>query len=129
MSSSCANLCDAASALGTISRERGGLLALNSNSGHFTRNRFSVVPEVRMTVGYQVTDWMKATVGYNCLVWSNVVRPGDQIDRGVDIRQIPRFVAPGDPVTPLPQRAGPIVPFRESTYWAQGLTLGLEFSY
>ncbi len=114
---------------GTISHERGGLLALNSNSGHFTRNRFGVVPEASMTVGYQVTDWMKATVGYNCLVWTNVVRPGEQIDRGLDIRQIPRFVRPGDPPTPLPSRPGPLVPFKESTYWAQGLTLGLEFNY
>jgi hypothetical protein len=114
---------------GTISQERGGLLALNSNSGHFTRNRFSVVPEIGMTIGYQVTDWMKATIGYNCLVWTNVVRPGEQIDRGLDITQIPRFVRPGDPVPPPAQRPGPLVPFRESTYWAQGLTLGLEFSY
>ncbi len=114
---------------GTTSRATGGLLAEGSNIGHFTRNRFSVVPEASVSVGYQVTDWLKASVGYSGLFWSNVVRPGDQIDRGIDIRQIPRFVRPGDPPTPAPLRAGPLVPFRESTYWAQGLTFGLEFKY
>ena len=71
---------------------RGGLLALPSNIGEFNRNVFSVVPEVGLNVGYQMTDHIRAFVGYNFLYWSNVIRPGDQIDRVIDINNIPRFV-------------------------------------
>jgi hypothetical protein len=34
----------------------GGLLALPSNIGHYSRDVFSVVPEVGVTLGYQLTD-------------------------------------------------------------------------
>ena len=58
----------------------GGLLALGSNSGTFNQNRFAVVPEVGVKVGYRITDWCKAYVGYNFLYISDVMRPGDQVD-------------------------------------------------
>ena len=64
---------------------RGGLLAAGPNLGHFTDNRFSVVPEGTLNVGYRVTPGVKVYLGYNFLYWSNVIRPGDQIDRTVDV--------------------------------------------
>jgi len=65
---------------------QGGLLALDSNIGTFTRNQFSVVPEVGLNVGYQVTEHLRTFVGYNFLYWTNVIRPGDQIDREIDVK-------------------------------------------
>jgi hypothetical protein len=53
------------------------------------------------------------------------VRPGDQIDRGLDVTRIPNF---GVPANPLPQPR-PAVPFKETDYWAQGINIGLEFRY
>src|SRR5262245_20897417 len=53
----------------------GGLLALNSNIGCFTKTPFTVVPELQLRVGYQLTDRLKFTVGYDFLYWSEVVRP------------------------------------------------------
>lgn len=111
---------------GSTSRFAGGLLALNSNIGHHTRERFTVVPEVGVDLGYQVTDHWRAFVGYSFLYWSNVVRPGDQIDRGLDVTRIPNFPVPG--TAPLPQPR-PTVPFRGTDYWAQGINFGLEFRY
>src|SRR5262249_57030517 len=35
---------------------RGGLLAAPSNMGHFDADRFAVIPEVGVKVGYQVTE-------------------------------------------------------------------------
>ena len=35
--------------------------------------------EATVNLGYWLTPHVKAYVGYNCLFWSNVVRPGDQI--------------------------------------------------
>jgi hypothetical protein len=53
-----------------------------------------------------------------------VVRPGDQIDRAVDVTQIPNFS--GGAVTPTGV-ARPGVPFKQTDFWAQGLTAGLQF--
>jgi hypothetical protein len=109
---------------GTQQVFNGGLLALPSNIGHFQRDRFCVVPEIGVNLGYQVTDNLLVYVGYNFLYWSNVVRPGQQIDRVLDVNQIPNF----RPGPPAPQ-VRPLVPFHETSFWAQGVNLGLEYRY
>jgi len=107
----------------------GGLLALPSNIGVHSRDVFSVVPEVGVSVGYQVTDHLKAFAGYNFLYCSNVIRPGDQIDPVINVNQVPRFVPPGvtvpDPVGP----SRPAVLFRETDFWAQGANFGVEYRW
>ncbi len=115
-----------AAANGAVTRFGAGLLAVGSNSGHFTRNEFAVAPEVMLKVGYQVTDNLRVFVAYDFLYLSNVVRPGDQIDRTIDVSQVP-FFAPGTPPVANGQR--PIVPFRSSDFWAQGVSVGLEWRY
>lgn len=105
----------------------GGLLALPSNIGHHTRNQFSVVPEVGAKIGYQFTSRLRVFVGYNFLYWSNVVRPGDQIDPVLNVAQIPNFTIGAPPPAGTVNR--PLVPFRESGFWAQGINAGLEFRY
>jgi hypothetical protein len=117
----------------------GGLYAQSTNFGNHTRDRFAVAPEVGIRVGYQVTDNIQAFVGYNFIYLSNVVRPGDQIDRSLDILKVPFAV--GNPPTftqangqtvPVPPVAGashPVVLFRETDFWAQGLTVGVEIRY
>jgi hypothetical protein len=114
---------------GTTTTAVGGLLALpGANIGHYSKTEFSVVPEVGVALGYQITPAIRATVGYNFLYWSNVLRPGDQIDRTLDITRIPNFVLPPG-VTQRTDQVRPLVPFKESDYWAQGLTFGLEFTW
>src|SRR5205085_3026875 len=58
----------------------GGLLALPTNIGHYSSDRFAVVPEASVVLGYQFTDGLRAFVGYTFLYWSDVRRAGDQID-------------------------------------------------
>ena len=101
-----------------------GLLALSSNSGTFSRDRFAVVPEGTLKVGYQINNNLRAFVGYNFLYVSSVVRPGDQIDRVLNTNLIPPFTpnAPAGPPRPL-------VPFKATDFWAQGLTFGVEWRY
>jgi hypothetical protein len=111
---------------GTVRTAVGGLLALPTNIGHFSRDRVSVVPEVGVNLGYQLTDHLRAYVGYNFLYWDRVVRPGAQIDRMLDVTQIPNFPVPG--AVPTGQ-SRPLVPFKETDFWAQGLTFGLEFRW
>ncbi len=105
----------------------GGLLALPSNIGHFRNNAFSVVPEVGINLGYNITPGIRAFVGYNFLYWTNVIRPGTSIDRSLDVTQIPNF-----PVSPTPAPVAGLHPaplFHQVGLWAQGISFGLQFAY
>jgi hypothetical protein len=103
----------------------GGLLAQPTNSGHFSRDQFAVVPEVGINVGYQVTQHLRAFVGYTFLYWSNVVRPGDQIDRALNPTQLPVTAAAPHLIGP----ARPVPLFSDTDFWAQGISFGVEFRY
>ena len=115
----------------------GGLLAQRfvfadgtpvGNIGSNERDEFSMIPEVGLTMGYNLTQRLKLTAGYTLLYWSNVVRPGDQVDLDVNANLLPR----NNEVPP----AGTIVPndhprfvFHQTDLWAQGLNLGAEYTW
>lgn len=105
----------------------GGIQAVASNSGRFTRQRFSVLGDFGVALELPVFEWLSLSVGYDLIAWSNVVRPGSQLSRYVDTRQVPTDVnftaaAAAAATTPPPT-------FNESTFYAQGLTISLSFQY
>ncbi|MCC9601587.1 BBP7 family outer membrane beta-barrel protein [Stieleria sp. JC731] len=100
--------------------QSGGLLAL-TNQGTFEQDEFSVLPELNLTLGYQLTDHLKATVGYTGIYWSNVVRPGEHIPTAVNPNFLPPAVSGTD--------AYPLFSFDTTDYWAHGLTYGLEYRW
>jgi hypothetical protein len=103
----------------------GGLLAVGSNIGNTTRNCFAVLPEVDLKVGYKFSENLTAFVGYNFMYLSSVVRPGDQIDRNVNIANVPTSLAfglSGGPANPAPQ-------FNRTDFWAQGISFGVLFKF
>jgi hypothetical protein len=100
----------------------GGFFAEPSNIGQHSKNAFAVVPEIGMQLGYQFTPHFRAFAGYNFLYWSNVVRPGNQIDPVVNITQLGGSLPAGTPARPAPL-------FNQSSFWAQGVSLGLEFRW
>jgi hypothetical protein len=100
-----------------------GFLTQRTNSGTFTRDQFGVVPELGLTVGYQLTQHWRATLGYTFIYWSNVVRPGDHIDRDVN----PNLLPPE--TTPFVGAERPRFSFRETDYWLQGGNVGLEYRW
>jgi hypothetical protein len=108
---------------GATTNNNGGLLAQRTNSGTFVRNQFGVVPELGATLGYQWTQRLRLTAGYSFIYWSNVVRPGDQIDTTVN----PNLLPPENPT----QTAflNPRFAFQDSDYWVQGLSLGGEYRW
>jgi putative beta barrel porin BBP7 len=97
----------------TATATPGGLLAAQSNMGTYDRDLFSVVPELGVTVGYDVTCQLRATLGYTFIYWSQVARPADQIDLNVN---------PGG-------GSFPQFNFHCADFWAQGFNLGLEYRY
>jgi hypothetical protein len=98
----------------------GGLLTQTSNIGQYHHDAFAVVPEVDVNVGYKFNPCIKTYVGYSLVAISDVARPGDQIDRVVQLPTIP----PGLGVV-----ARPLFSPRQSDFWAQGMTMGLALSY
>jgi hypothetical protein len=101
----------------------GGLLTQTSNIGTYRNNQFAVVPEFNTNLGYQLTEHFRVMLGYTFIYWSNVVRPGDQIDLDVNPELIP---PPADPITGA-QRPG--FAFDTTDYWAQGINLGVEYRW
>lgn len=103
----------------------GGLLATPTNIGEFQRDRFSFVPEFFVSLGYQFTPNLRVFAGYNFLYWTNVIRPGSEVDRVVDLAFVPNTglnVPPTGINRPAPQ-------FRDVDFWAQGLSLGAELRW
>lgn len=110
---------------GTVTTAPGGFLALPSNIGRNSRSEFAVLPELGVTVGYNVTRRVRLSVGYTALYLSNVVRPGDQVDRVINTSQFPALSGTATPSGP----ARPAFTFHDTDFWAQGVNLGLEFRY
>jgi hypothetical protein len=105
----------------------GGLLALPSNSGSRQSCQFTQVPEANFKAVWPVGNQLTLTAGFTALYWNRVARAADQIDRGIDITQIPNFPpAAGTPSTGL---ARPAVPFRQSDLWLLGISVGLEYRW
>ena len=69
--------------------DAGGLLALSSNSGRYTRDEFAVIPEFSATLGYALTPRLSFNVGYTFFYWNEVVRAGDQMDLGANPNLFP----------------------------------------
>jgi hypothetical protein len=101
----------------------GGMLALPSNIGHFGKDRVEVIPEFGARVGYQVTPHLQAFAGYTFLYWGEVVRAGNAVDLVVNPNLLP---GSGTPATGPPR---PLPLFTRTSFWAQGLDLGLELRF
>jgi hypothetical protein len=99
----------------------GGLLALTSNSGRFVSDEFTLVPELGIRLGYQVGGGLRVFVGYDLLYWSEVPRPGEQVDLAINTTQIP----PGN----LVGVSRPAPTGRDTDLFLHGLSAGLEFRW
>lgn len=102
----------------------GGILATTANIGEYYQSPFAIVPELDLNLAYAITPHLSARIGYTFIYWSNVLRPGDQVNRVVSTNLVPS--------DPTYGQAGPNQPqyeFATSSYWAQGLNLGLDFHF
>jgi hypothetical protein len=89
----------------------GGNFVGGTNAGRYWSDRFALVPEAQLTVGYQLGAHVRAVVGYDFLYWSSVARPGNQVDNVYD------------------GVSRPAVRLASSSFWAQGLTFQLQINY
>jgi hypothetical protein len=105
----------------------GGIFAQPTNIGKYERDRLAVIPEVEVSLGGRLTSWARGWIGYDFLYLDPVLRPGDQIDRVINPTRTGFLstLAPAGVMGPL----RPGFPGRQTSFWAQGLTFGLELTY
>jgi hypothetical protein len=112
-------------AVGVPLTAQGGFLATSTNIGRVHRDRFAVLPELGVNVGYQVCPLVRVFAGYSFLYYSDVVRPQDQVDTTVNLTRVPTSSTFGL----LRGPARPALPFTGTDFWAQGVNFGVEFRY
>ena len=67
----------------------GGLLALSSNIGDYDRTKLVLLRDMSINVGYCLTPNVMLRLGFDFMWVSNVLRPGEQIDLGVNPTLLP----------------------------------------
>lgn len=94
-----------------------GLLAQSTNIGSFEHDEFAIVPEMNVTVGYNVSDNFQLTLGYTFIYWSEVALAGDMIDTTINTSQ--PVVGPNRPSASL----------TSDGYWYTGLNFGASLRF
>lgn len=103
----------------------GGLLATSTNIGTYNNDEFTIIPELNLNVGLQLTRSVTAYLGYNFLYINNVARPGSQINPVVNSATVPASPNYGSTTRP----AGFRNLFQQDDYWLMGLNFGMQLRY
>lgn len=99
-----------------------GLLAVESNSGTFDRNRFGVLTDTQLRAGYWLSCRTKLYFGYSLMFLNSMVRPGSLVNTTVNATQI-------DPLVPTTGPAVPTFAWRDESLFLHGLSVGAEFRF
>jgi hypothetical protein len=104
----------------------GGIFAQPTNIGSHQRHVFAVIPEIGLNAGFKVVDGISIVVGYNFMYINSVVRPGNQVDRAINTTQATAISL----TTPsFSGAARPEFKFKDTDFWAHGLTAGFAFNF
>ena len=123
----------------------GGIFVQPTNIGHYNQDVFAVVPEGKLELTYRLTSHIRLTLCYTFLYDSSVARPGDQIDRQVNITRTAladlsrSTVGVGSGPVEIGQQPGrsplpfgpdnPLFHFHDSGFWAQGINVGMTVQF
>ena len=97
-----------------------GLLALPSNIGTFDQDEFAIVPEVSLSMGYNVSQNFRVTLGYTLIYWSEVALAGDLINNSIDTTQLSGNTSATEPGIPE---------LKSQDFWYSGLSIGGSLRY
>lgn len=100
-----------------------GVFAQTSNEGRFSSERFAAVPEAQIKIGYAITPRLRATIGYDFLYFSSVMRPGDNMNRNLPKGQTFNQADPTVSGT-SPERLS-----RTTDFFAHGVSVGMEYRF
>ena len=100
---------------------RGGLLALSSNIGEYSRTRFAWAPQLSANLARRLSDHAWINVGYTLIYLSDVAYAVKQVDTTINPNLLPPEIGGG------PRR--PAFHFRSDDALVHGLNVGLIFDY
>lgn len=98
-----------------------GVLALSTNSGTFVSHDWKVMPEVGVTLGWQVSPNLNLRVGYSFILLNGVARAVDQVDTSINPNFFPPAIGGG------PNR--PAFGWVRQDLWIQSINLGVLWTY
>lgn len=123
----------------------GGIFSEPTNLGSHHHYKVAALVETGFKLSYQFVECCNIGLGYNFLWLNHLLRPGDQIDRNLNptrtaLAEASRDslgVGPDKPVpfgsaTAAPRPRGAERPdhkHHNGNYWAQGLSISLEFQF
>jgi len=105
----------------------GGYFALASNIGRHSRTTFAAIPEAGVTLGYRITPAATILAGYSLIYASQVIRPGNHVNRTLNPSQSVAHTE--DPDARLQGPAEPSFRFTGSKFWSQGWSVGLAWRF
>jgi hypothetical protein len=98
-----------------------GTYAQPTNIGEYRKSNISAVPEVGVNLRLAVGPRCKVAISYSALWFTNMIRPGDQMDYIVNPQALAGTVTP--PLFPTPPT------FRHTEFWMQTVSFGLEYLF
>jgi hypothetical protein len=102
----------------------GGLYANSTNIGNYSTDKFTVIPELNVSLGINVTRSLSLFVGYNFIYIDNVIRPGNQLNPVINPATIPFSATYGNATTtPAPAK------LVQSDFWYHAVNFGFQFRY
>ncbi len=107
----------------------GGIFTQLTNDGRWKRSQFTVAPEAKLQLGYDITHHIRVYAGYDFLYLTKVARPGDQMDHQVDLTQSPFFVGSAAAAASVGVSTNPAQYFNTTNFWIQGVTAGLQINF
>jgi Putative beta barrel porin-7 (BBP7) len=103
----------------------GGLFAVSSNIGQYSRDRFGVVPEAGCRVERSIGRHLTVFVAYSFLYLNDVARPGSMVDTSVNVNLVPASTTYGAGASP----ARPAFRFQDEEFWAHTFQFGMTYHW
>ena len=97
-----------------------GLLTLPTNIGFASNNTMAIVPELNVSVKYNLKKNVQLTAGYSLIYWSKIILAGDIIDTTINPTQVPG---------PLVGAARPAVSVSDDSFYYHGITAGVHIRF
>jgi hypothetical protein len=97
-----------------------GLLALDTNSGVYERDQFVVLPELDLSVMYNLNSMLSVSIGYTAIYWTDIALATQAVNTRINPTQI---------TGPLIGPPAPIYRLVDDDFWLQGLSFGIHGRY
>ena len=103
----------------------GGLFAVSSNIGQYSRDRLGIVPEAGLRIERPIGRHVSFFAGYSFLYMNDVLRPGSMVDTNVNVNLVPTSTTFGAGASP----ARPAFRFQENEFWVHMFQVGMTFHW